>query len=1065
MARFTHNGVEYEELGNGKVRVIGQAAAAQPYTVTALPLTPEQQAEADRRRSDQIIQEQAARDAATQREQQRREWEATHNPDGSPKSKPQDAPAGYRFGPDGNLQFIPGGPADPALKGDAKTPKSEEDKAAVRAEAIDKIKLARNLISRSENGWFTTGFGSDAAGYFKGTPAYDLAQDTETLKNAGALTRIMEMAVQNGGKNPLSPLSNSDFQALASSLSNLDTGQSDKQYQANVQRVIDLYKRAYRAAGGTDIEGELDPSRKLPVMLPLQKPGGASGPGGGPASSGHGGGPGSVWQQPSITPGDPLIAAPKGATAQAIPIPAGMQDELDAYFAQKGRSISAEDLSQFVRGLYAKYQATPGPGLDEYAAATARALREGGPINTNIPPTTVPLTGLDKVRNDVVNTDVGAFAASMGNAGGLGIPSLLAGDQVDALRSAHPVSSTLGEIAGGITGSFITGGGLTALGKSGLLLNGATGRVLANPLTADIAYGSAYGATQSDDPLYGAAGGAVSAIVGNRIGAYAGKAGGLLGVRRVEDPLNRGERAIFDSIEDPASVESLLAQGKDLGLPMTLADADPVVAALTGSAVRKSPRVAAQARDTFARRSQGQLDRLRSGLTRDLGPLDNVPERADALIAQGRANAAPLYDQAYATPIPSSPELDSLLATPFGRQAVARARTIAANERRSPTELGFAVDADGNPILNPIPEDRIGALDAAREALRSTEGNYYGSRSMPGYNAEAGMGQVANARQTVIDAEQAVRNAPEPGTPAARPNYTTETLDYTKRGMDDILEANRNQITGKLNLDEMGRSQNEVLRALIGEMDARNPAYGAARQAYAGPAAERQALYNGRAAVTENPDLVAIQAANQTPERLAMMQLGARDRIMQGAEALSNSTNPYRILNTPAMERRLGALYPDKNNEIARLLLQRDLENQMAGTANRIVGNSATAERLSADQMFSDDSLLRPIVEGAIETAVSGAPYMTTMRRMGGQRITDALKFGAGSRAARTADEVGALALDTDTQRVIDRMAVMQAEREQHQAVIDALMQSYAQRGGHIGGGAGSAVAASLMRN
>lgn len=136
-------------------------------------------------------------------------------------------------------------------------PNANKDLEAVRLEALDKIKLARSLKDRSKNGWFTTGFGSALAAAPGGTAAYDVKADTETLKNAGALQRIMEMAQTNGGKNPLTPLSNSDFQALASSLSNLDTSQSDEQYQRNVQRVEDLYMRAYKGAGGTDLERDL----------------------------------------------------------------------------------------------------------------------------------------------------------------------------------------------------------------------------------------------------------------------------------------------------------------------------------------------------------------------------------------------------------------------------------------------------------------------------------------------------------------------------------------------------------------------------------------------------------------------------------------------------------------------------------------------------------------------------------------------------------------------------------------------------------------------------------------
>lgn len=127
----------------------------------------------------------------------------------------------------------------------------------LRADAIAKIKLARSLRDRSKNQYFTTGVGSNIAGFFPGSAAYDLARDTETLKNAGALQRIMEMARDNGGKNPLTPLSNSDFQALASSLSNLDPGQSDEQYQKNLDVVENLYRRAYQSAGGGDLEAEI----------------------------------------------------------------------------------------------------------------------------------------------------------------------------------------------------------------------------------------------------------------------------------------------------------------------------------------------------------------------------------------------------------------------------------------------------------------------------------------------------------------------------------------------------------------------------------------------------------------------------------------------------------------------------------------------------------------------------------------------------------------------------------------------------------------------------------------
>jgi len=170
------------------------------------------------------------------------------------KSQQPDLPTGYRMGPNGQAERIPGLPVESGAQG----PKTEEMMAAARVEALDKLRLARRLRDRSKEGYFT------GSGYqtLKGIPiigqnAYDFEADTDTLKNAAALQRIMEMAQANGGKNPLTPLSNSDFQALASSLTSLDPRSSDDQYQRNLQVTEDLYRRMYEQAGGKDLDGDL----------------------------------------------------------------------------------------------------------------------------------------------------------------------------------------------------------------------------------------------------------------------------------------------------------------------------------------------------------------------------------------------------------------------------------------------------------------------------------------------------------------------------------------------------------------------------------------------------------------------------------------------------------------------------------------------------------------------------------------------------------------------------------------------------------------------------------------
>jgi hypothetical protein len=260
----------------------------------------------------------------------------------------------------------------------------KQDMDAVRAEALDKIRLARTLQQRSRDGWFTTGIGSNAAGLLPGTPAYDLARDTETLKNAGALTRIMDMAKQNGGKNPLTPLSNADFQALSSSLTNLDPGQSDEQYQANVQRTIDLYERAYQGAGGTDLEGDLDPSKKrkrdaaptIGAAAPAGMPPAGGGDGGQAdrttipyGDGGPGGGAATLATGAYKTEADPALAGVNARVATMLR--SGVPDaQIREFLAKSGAGERANPAASMRRSV-------SGASIPTTRAATRSALKIG----------------------------------------------------------------------------------------------------------------------------------------------------------------------------------------------------------------------------------------------------------------------------------------------------------------------------------------------------------------------------------------------------------------------------------------------------------------------------------------------------------------------------------------------------------------------------------------------------------------------------------------------------------------------------------------------------------------
>lgn len=151
-----------------------------------------------------------------------------------------------------NAKFYPDGRPKPA----AAAPIPDDQMRIIRDEARQKIGLIDSLIRRSRNSGFTNGYLANALSGVAGTPAYDSKHDLDTLKSSGALQRVMEMSKANGGKNPLTPLSNSDFAALGDSITSLDQGLTDQKFQENLNVMRNLYLRAFKGSGGKTYIGD-----------------------------------------------------------------------------------------------------------------------------------------------------------------------------------------------------------------------------------------------------------------------------------------------------------------------------------------------------------------------------------------------------------------------------------------------------------------------------------------------------------------------------------------------------------------------------------------------------------------------------------------------------------------------------------------------------------------------------------------------------------------------------------------------------------------------------------------
>ena len=202
-----------------------------------------------------------------------------------------------------------------------------------------------------------------------------------------------------------------------------------------------------------------------------------------------------------------------------VPIPPAMQQAFTRYLIENKDNLDPSQYAAFRNQLAEQYGFAPVPITDSVANAQKfnEFFRSGGT------PEAIPLVGperetstLENLANRAAMNPVGAATASFSNSALAGLPAYLSGntEQMEAVRQNSPVASFAGDIAGGVAGSLSLGGIAPRLGV----------RFAQNPLVQDAMFGAVSGATQSEDPLLGAAVGLGSALGGDFLGRQFGRA-------------------------------------------------------------------------------------------------------------------------------------------------------------------------------------------------------------------------------------------------------------------------------------------------------------------------------------------------------------------------------------------------------------------------------------------------------------------------------------------------------------------------------------------------------------
>lgn len=230
-----------------------------------------------------------------------------------------------------------------------------------------------------------------------------------------------------------------------------------------------------------------------------------------------------------------------------------------------------------------------------------------------------------------------------------------------------------------------------------------------------------------------------------------------------------------------------------------------------------------------------------------------------------------------------------------------------------------------------------------------------------------------------------------------------QTLDYVKRGMDDVVEAYRDPTSGRLNLDTEGRAINNTLRTFVKAFDKANPDYAAARNAYGGPVRGVNAMNDGRKALNMTADDLEERMRGMTDYEREMFALGARRAMAELVESKGDTANVvHALVGTGKKRAMLARLFGDKAG-FDRFVKTLDMENEAHQTFKRARTGSPTAPN------HQDDSALA-VATGVADLATSGMPIISALRI--------AARAKDGTQARRAQDAIASMLGESDPAKV-----------------------------------------------
>lgn len=211
---------------------------------------------------------------------------------------------------------------------------------------------------------------------------------------------------------------------------------------------------------------------------------------------------------------------------------------------------------------------------------------------------------------------------------------------------------------------------------------------------------------------------------------------------------------------------------------------------------------------------------------------------------------------------------------------------------------------------------------------------------------------------------------------------TVHTLDYMKRGLDDVVEQFRDKVTNKLVLDNAGRAindtranfRNQITLPLDQGGTEGTEALGKALRAYAGPSAGLDAQALGREIFSRefpDPQSVLASFANKSDFEKDMFRVGVAQAITDKIGQVADRNDAVkRFFDSKTNREKLKNIFPNAE-EFQRFADRVNAEGNMYLTNATITKGSPTAPRTAGQKDLNEG-------EGTMETATKAAGNVAT---------------------------------------------------------------------------------------